>query len=221
MEQIQHKCGLKFLLREGTSDVNVIREAIDENAYGIQPDMALETVLDIGANIGAFSLFAAMMFPNARIISYEPEPSNRAMLESNIALNNLHNRITWWPYAVSNRRGRQSITQQCGNSRLLATFDGASNPAQATTVGCDTITLADVVRDNKIETCDFFKLDAEWSEFEILDAAEDVMRRFKRIAIEPHGTNVPKEKMDALFLRLSKTHNIEHKIGYVFAEVKP
>ena len=42
-------------------------------------------VLDIGANIGLFSLFIKQLEPSARIFTIEPSPDHRRVLESNLA----------------------------------------------------------------------------------------------------------------------------------------
>lgn len=41
------------------------------------------TVLDIGANVGAFSIWADMRWPGSQIHAYEPEPGTFAMLQAN------------------------------------------------------------------------------------------------------------------------------------------
>lgn len=43
--------------------------------------------VDIGANVGLFSLFVAAKAPNARILAIEPEPGNMARLRFNVAAN--------------------------------------------------------------------------------------------------------------------------------------
>ncbi len=58
-------------------------------AQALEPGM---TVLDIGAHIGYYALLAATKVgPNGRVIAYEPEPSNFALLSKNISVNNLKN----------------------------------------------------------------------------------------------------------------------------------
>ena len=54
----------------------------------------LKTILDVGANIGVFSLFAAVQSRDAKIFSCEPVPSNYALLKANITRNKLDDRIT-------------------------------------------------------------------------------------------------------------------------------
>jgi 23S rRNA G2069 N7-methylase RlmK/C1962 C5-methylase RlmI len=51
-----------------------------------------DTVVDVGANIGAFTMQAAKIVgPGGRVISIEPAPDSASRLEENISLNNLTN----------------------------------------------------------------------------------------------------------------------------------
>lgn len=58
-----------------------------------------DTLIDIGANIGQYSLLAAKR--GVRVHAFEPESQNFALLVRNIAINNLGSFITPWPVALS------------------------------------------------------------------------------------------------------------------------
>ena len=48
---------------------------------------------DIGANIGLYSIYAALKFENSDIFAFEPSTSNLRVLSRNISLNNFQNKI--------------------------------------------------------------------------------------------------------------------------------
>ena len=48
---------------------------------------------DIGANIGIYSIYTAVKYKNARIVSFEPSTSNLRTLSRNISINKLSDRI--------------------------------------------------------------------------------------------------------------------------------
>jgi FkbM family methyltransferase len=75
----------------------------------------IRTVLDIGANVGLFSLWAWRHFPEARIHSYEPNPAIQRYLAANLC--SLPD-ITIWAEGVSDRRGRARLDP--GHSSRLA-----------------------------------------------------------------------------------------------------
>lgn len=64
-----------------------IRDVLDgeyESGYSAQQGDAL-TVLDIGANVGAFALWATLRWPGCAVHCYEPHPLTFAMLRRNVA----------------------------------------------------------------------------------------------------------------------------------------
>jgi len=61
-----------------------------------------DTVLDIGANIGWFTLVAAKKIGNNGVIhSFEPRPDTVSALKRTVADNRLQSNVTVWPYALS------------------------------------------------------------------------------------------------------------------------
>ena len=59
-----------------------------------------ETLVDIGANIGMYTIYAAA-FSGCRVFAFEPESLNYAELNKNIFVNNLHERVSAFPIALS------------------------------------------------------------------------------------------------------------------------
>jgi len=61
---------------------------------------AQDLLFDIGANIGLYSIYAAKN--NIRVIAFEPESQNYALINKNIHLNKLHSNILCLNIALSN-----------------------------------------------------------------------------------------------------------------------
>jgi len=59
-----------------------------------------EVLFDIGANVGMYTVYAAVM-QNAQVYSFEPEALNYAELNKNIYLNNLHHSCLAYGLALS------------------------------------------------------------------------------------------------------------------------
>jgi FkbM family methyltransferase len=79
--------GLPFYLRHATPDVNTFEQIFDEGHYDLPPPVsrALEGIaapraVDLGANIGMFGLWLRTRFPAARLVAFEPDPENAAVL---------------------------------------------------------------------------------------------------------------------------------------------
>lgn len=71
-----------------------------------------DTLWDIGANMGIFSLYAAII-RQLRVFSFEPEATNYALLCRNIQLNDLSNRVTALCCGLSNTGGIQTLFKYC------------------------------------------------------------------------------------------------------------
>ena len=57
---------------------------------------------DIGANIGIYSIYAAVKHLNIEIVSFEPSTSNLRILSRNISINNFENKIKINQFPLSN-----------------------------------------------------------------------------------------------------------------------
>jgi FkbM family methyltransferase len=78
----------RLFLRKGNfGDYQVVGELLD-GAYR-PPSFIPQVVYDCGANIGVFSLYAATCFPSSKIICFEPDKDNLALLRKNLATNGI------------------------------------------------------------------------------------------------------------------------------------
>lgn len=78
-----------------------------------------KTFLDVGANIGAYSLFATLAPTVQKIVAFEADPETSRELRANVALNELDNVIEIQAKAVSSAPGRLSFG-------IAGKFSGAS-----------------------------------------------------------------------------------------------
>jgi FkbM family methyltransferase len=125
--------------------------------------------VDIGANVGLFSLFVAATAPTARILAIEPEPGNFARLAFNIAANpGLP--ITPLALALGETEGTAIImlnARDRGGTRMVAAGTGAGgNRAGGVEVKCRP--LASVVTDAGLAGIDALKIDVEGAEDKVL-----------------------------------------------------
>lgn len=74
------------------------------DTYKIAEIKEATRVLDLGANVGIFSLLMAKKFPRAEIIAVEPEEENIKTLRENIKLNSIDNIIVV-EAAISDQKG--------------------------------------------------------------------------------------------------------------------
>jgi FkbM family methyltransferase len=152
--------------------------------YKIGPD---DVVIDIGANIGAFSIYAASRARNGKIYAYEPFADCLIWLRKNVEESRLTN-VRIHSLAVA---GKRDTRQLCVDADWYSNSLYA-NPAKEETVTVSCIGLDEVFSDNGLDHCDLLKLDCEGAEYEILeDCPPDVLNRVRRISGEYHqgGSN--------------------------------
>lgn len=64
-----------------------------------------DVFFDVGANVGIYSLYAALRHPEARVIAFEPEYANLHLLRDNVIENNLQERIEVYSVALTTSSG--------------------------------------------------------------------------------------------------------------------
>ena len=121
------------------------------------------TVIDVGANIGLYSLLAGRKVgPAGRVIAFEPVPEIFDRLQKHILLNGLTN-VTVSRIAVSDTNG---------SSRLFLGKTGSSGSLfrqeSSRSIAVDTETLDSFIRRNHVGKVDAVKVDAEGAEMCIL-----------------------------------------------------
>jgi FkbM family methyltransferase len=190
--------GLEFGVRRGTwADESIIRHVVTEAeytppGYQIGPD---DTVIDVGANIGAFSVLAARAATNGWVISYEPEPDNAALLRRNLDRNQCRN-VTVVSAAVAGQRGVLTLHLNPDNSGGHSVRRDHGGPS----LSVPTVTLRDVFDEHRVSRCDFLKIDCEGAEYDILySLPRQYFARVRRIVMEYHGDPATKrEQADGL-----------------------
>jgi FkbM family methyltransferase len=119
-------------------------------------------ILDVGANVGFYSIRFAKRLPNARVFAFEPMPISHAFLQRNVAANAVGARVTTFNYGLSETGGAVEffVSPAAGTNASLKNVAGAQD---ATSVIGLTLTLDQWVNNQKIAP-DFIKCDVEGAE---------------------------------------------------------
>lgn len=155
-------------------------------------------VIDIGANAGFFSLFAASRFSGARIFSFEPIKSNFKQLQRNRDLNQ-NCQIMIFPKAVSGHSGEVSLSFDRNDSFTTAATVLGQFHEKDNTIQVPCVTLAEIFEGYEIGQCELLKMDCEGSEYSILyNCPSNYLSRIIQLAIEVHGGSKPDHNMGSL-----------------------
>ncbi len=158
-------------------DFVVVTEVWRRNDYRIPPSGLRGVVVDVGANVGAFSVLAAKAGADV-VHAYEPHPGNRARLEHHLAINGVADRVVVHPEAVA---------EKTGDTVWITGDGGGAHVATEGTATTQTVSLADVL--GEVGPVDFLKHDAEGAEWQTFQSvtAHTLHEQVKRIALEWHG----------------------------------
>jgi len=173
------------------------------------------TVIDIGANAGFFSLFAASRFPGSRIFSYEPVSVNYQQLLRNRSLNQSA-RIMCFQKAVYSYSGEISICFDPGDSFTTAAHvaEKAEDRDEKARVPC--VTLKEIFDEHRLSRCDLLKMDSEGSEYDIIYSCPDeYLCRVDQMAIEVHKGTEVRESMESLVDWLGSRTFTTHCSGHM------
>lgn len=134
-----------------------------------------DSVIDIGANIGLFSIFAAKKVgKDGRVYALEPIQKTRQVLTQNIQENKVDSVVRTFPYAIGDSEKEVIFTV---NEELLGnSFKGHSSENGERV---QQITLDTFVENNNIFSVNFIKADIEGAEREMLRGAEKTIKKFK------------------------------------------
>jgi FkbM family methyltransferase len=186
--------GLKAYIREGTDDFHLLFTPREEK---IQPHLQMnkgEIFVDVGANVGYYSLKTAIenRDNDVKVVAIEAHPETYSALLKNIKCNDLDSDddiIIAVNMAVADKkqdvmmyeRHTEDGIKMAGNSSICITFDKKNSIL----VQCDT--LDNVLADYRV---DVLKMDIEGAEVMALMGALRVLGELRKIVVEVHGDNL-------------------------------
>jgi FkbM family methyltransferase len=167
--------------------LNMISEIYYQKVYTPNRNFEIKSkdvVLDIGANIGIFTVLAANRTKN-KVYAFEPYQQNYYYLSKNILVNNLLNVIP----------NKMAVSDNVGYKNLLLMNNPAGHVLENKNfskvnknyVEVYTTTLKEYIDTNNIEQIDYLKMDCEGSEGEILSSIpKKYFKKIQKIVIEFH-----------------------------------
>lgn len=212
------RTGKKILVRPWADDVRIVKSIFAKKNYvnefvSIMPN---SVVVDVGANIGAFTIFAAQWAK--KVFAFEPEPENFRLLCSNIELNGLKN-VTPLRMAIAKKRGKQEFyiaKRQHSGSHSFFLRDYEKK------IEVKTLSIEELIDQESLAMIDFLKLDCEGSEVNIIkNLSLETAKKIKQIAIEFHQIDdYSAEDMMRKLTMLAFDVRSGQKKGYIFAKQK-
>jgi FkbM family methyltransferase len=148
-------------------------------------------ILDIGANIGAVTLFWATVSPSVRICAYEPNPAAFDMLQRNIEGNSLQERVWAFTEAVGRGTGELNLWVNVPTDLSTGYLDKA--PCEGgERITVPMIGIDETWRRLNQERIWLLKIDTEGAEVDILEgASKAVLDATQNAIVEYHNQIYP------------------------------
>ncbi len=204
-----------IVIQQNKTETEFIYQEIFEKQTYLQHGIMLNSgdcIIDVGANIGLFSLFVSQICPQAKIYAFEPIPAifetlslNRQLYPTQIKLFNygLSNEIknttfSYYPNSslisgqFANFEEEKSVVkayletqdQQLSETEIENLLEQRLKTEQ---VSCQLTTLSQIIYEQNIQKIDLLKIDVEKGELDVLlGISGENWKKIQQIVIEVH-----------------------------------
>jgi FkbM family methyltransferase len=167
-----------------------------------------DTVIDIGANIGLFTMRTKQLWPNARILAIEPHPDNYRYLQEHVQINQLRDV----------KALQVGVAERCGSLELYLSPRNIAGHSLYTktehSISIPTRTFSDILTEfGPDQKCGLLKIDCEGCEYALLSSfTQEIADRISCIVFEPthslYDVNQLNEKLALFGFKISKFGNL-------------
>ena len=174
-----------------------------------------DIVVDLGANIGYYTLILAQLVgKSGHVYSFEPDPSNFEILSKNVK-ENKHDNVTLVQKAISDKNGKVELYVSKRNLASHRIFDAEDNRES---IEVDVTTLDEYFKKFK-KPIKFIKMDVEGAESAAISGASKIIQDSKNLVImmeyfpkwiKKFG-DIPEEILRSLVEKKFKLFNINQK----------
>lgn len=204
---LETKNNIKIKIRTNSTDIMQLGTVWLTEDYKM-PGFSInkeDIVIDIGAHIGLFSLFASQYCKNGKIFSYEPIKENYNLLKENIEVNKIENIISF----------NSAVSKQTNKLKIFINSDDSAHSifeSEKNFIEVDSTTIKSIFDKNKIKNCNLLKFDCEGAEYQIIESIpKEYFFKIEKMIIEYHLANEKPEMYKKLIENL-KNNKFEIKI---------
>lgn len=177
---------------------------------GFYRPAADHVIVDAGANVGFFSIWALRLNPKCRVTCLEPFPENFSCLKANLKDAGFESTRVF-QIAVGGEDGWGKMRE--GGRRRTLEHQLVMGETSASHKGVCVVSLQSIFRLAQAERIDLLKMNIEGAEREAFAAASpETMARIDRLAIEYHD-NLRPGTLRILQERLAPTHEMHFDSG--------
>jgi len=193
------------------------REIWNQEIYYFETDTNCPYIVDIGSHIGISILYFKALYPNCKILAFEPNPISFGILKENVFNNGLED-IQLINKAISSDSSLKDFyidnSKQNWESNSSFLKNSWSGKESTKSIKVECTRLDEYIKD--IENIDMLKIDTEGSEYEILNSHKNILNKVKNISVEYHP--VKNSKIEKILIVLREYFDI--KIFFEGEEIK-
>jgi FkbM family methyltransferase len=174
---------VKLSLDRGRAELIPYLEIWHEHSYDSVPGFSVDQpdcVVDVGANVGTFTLYQAICKKAKRIISFEPAPTVFPRLITNLRINGIF-QVEPFNTAVGDSCGIVRFVER----PMSINCQVVRNEEEKGSVEIPCVTLDSFL--GHIPKIDLLKVDVEGFETEVFKGAQETLKRTERIVVEVTG----------------------------------
>ncbi len=176
----------------------VLEEIYIDRVYERLPDFVPRrgwTVVDLGANVGIFTVQQALR--GARVHAVEPNPECYRRLRRAVEVNGLEDVVSTYPLAIGGGSGDATLV--VGQSTLAGSlYHGGNEGSDAKRISVSMVTLDEAVERFHVRHIDMLKVDVERAEVDVLRGGRRTLRMTDRVIAECHSVELEQAVGDIL-----------------------
>ncbi|MBN1681331.1 MAG: FkbM family methyltransferase [Anaerolineae bacterium] len=219
LQKITFPDGFSCYTHSGPGEVALIYNEIIVKQEYFQNGLSVteaSCVMDIGANVGIFTMAVKQKAPNATIYAFEPIPDTFQTLEQNVrsldcsdihlynvaigSQDHVEKTFTYFPNMPGNSTATPALKdeQKSVMDRIFGK-EMSDFLSQSETCIVQFRTLSSVIREQGITSVDYLKIDVEGDEISVLEGIEEIhWPIFKQVAVETHNTQLQEQVCEIL-----------------------
>jgi len=185
--------GIHLIVPDKSSFLGMCEEIFHHEIYKFVADTDQPRILDCGANIGLSIIYFKKIYPNSRIIAFEPDPKIFSILKKNL--------LSFKEDVILIKKGLGA-----NNGQTSFFSEGADGGRVATDSDRTKLTQIEMTKLSPYleETVDLLKIDIEGKELEVLRECQNKLKNVKKLFVEYHGLAKEKQQLNDLLSILSE-----------------
>ena len=189
----------------GRTPFDLYEDIFINHVYDFHPQRVDPRILDCGSNVGMSVLYFKHRYPQARIVGFEPDPTNMTLLRENLERNGLTD-VEIVNAALAAQPGTMTLHSCAAGSHL----DGYTPEDWADgTIDEDFEVPCVRLSEYLNEPVDFMKMNIEGAEYEVLSECEPHLGQIREMSIEYH-------RLPGVPCTLHKILDLLHRNGFVY-----